>query len=362
MVRVLSGLLQNKIKPNNNYEPTVTVIIAAYNEEAHIGETVENKLFLKYPKDKLDIIIVSDESTDLTDDIAQKYVDKYPQQVKLYRQSPRNGKTSALNDAVPKARGDIIVFSDANSIYDSNALEIMVKNFGDPCVGYVSGKMIYINKDGTLIGDGCSSYMRYENFLRKHETNIGSIVGVDGGIDAVRKNLYRQMRADQIPDFILPLNVVEQDYRVIYEPGAILKEESLDKSSDEYRMRVRVSLRSMWAIWDKKILLNPMKYGIFSWQFFSHKLLRYTAFIPLVVAFITGLILISENLFYQVSMYGQILFYVIALVGYFLKGWTKIPAWVALPYYFCLLNIAATHAFYKFLMRKKQIIWNPRVG
>ena len=138
--------------------------------------------------------------------------------VHLIRQEPRAGKTLALNLAVGRAKGEIIVFSDANSSYSPDALRCLVENFNDPEVGYVTGKMIYTNPDGSPVGDGCTAYMKYENFLRTLETRIGSMVGVDGGIDAVRKSLYRPMNPDQLPDFVLPLRVVEQGFRVVYEP------------------------------------------------------------------------------------------------------------------------------------------------
>ena len=168
----------------------------------------------------------------------------------LLRQEPRAGKTSALNMAVPNATGEILVFSDANSLYASNALRKLVQNFCDKEVGYVTGKMIYTNSEDSTTGDGCTAYMKYENFLRRVETKAGSIVGVDGGIDAVRKEFYKSMNPDQLPDFVLPLKVIDQGYRVVYEPEAILKEPSLKAPKDEYKMRVRVSLRALWALWD----------------------------------------------------------------------------------------------------------------
>ena len=157
--------------------------------------------------------------------------------------------------AVPLASGEIIVFSDANSLYAPDALRRLLANFADEEVGYVTGRMIYANPDGAPIGEGCSAYMKYENALRLIETRLGSIVGVDGGIDAVRKVLYRPMNAEQLPDFVLPLKVVEQGYRVVYEPEALLWESSLNEAADEYRMRVRVSLRAFWALFYSTVTL-----------------------------------------------------------------------------------------------------------
>jgi cellulose synthase/poly-beta-1,6-N-acetylglucosamine synthase-like glycosyltransferase len=158
----LIGLVLRKKVRKGPYESSVTILIAAYNEEQDIEKTVENKLDLDYPKDKLEIIVISDGSTDKTDEIVRRYQD---QKVRLIRQEPRAGKTSALNLAVPQAKGDIIAFSDANSIWANDALAKLVGNFADPTVGYVTGKMIYTKADGTKIGDGCTSYMKYENLL-----------------------------------------------------------------------------------------------------------------------------------------------------------------------------------------------------
>ncbi len=163
-----------------------------------------------------------------------------------------------------------------------------MRNFADPEVGYVTGRMVYVDRQGTIIGDGCSAFMRYENRLRRYETALGSVVGVDGGIDAVRKSLYRFMRADQLPDFVLPLMVVEQGYRVVYEPEAVLQEPSLQNPADEYRMRVRVSLRALWALKDMRQLLTLRLNPLFAWQLWSHKVLRYLSFLFLIGAYLAN--------------------------------------------------------------------------
>jgi len=342
------------------FEPSVSVLISAYNEESSIGNTIENKLQINYPKGKLEIIVISDGSTDRTDDIVKKYSEG---SVRLFRQEPRAGKTSALNMGIAHARGEILVFSDANSMYEKDALLYLVENFIDPTVGYVTGKMIYSNPDGTVTGDGCSAYMKYENFLRHHETRLGSVVGVDGGIDAVRKSIYRPMLADQLPDFILPLMVIEQGYRVVYEPRALLKEDALKSLAEEYKMRVRVSLRALWALYDMRHLLNPLKYGLFSWQIFSHKILRYMVFALLISVYISNAFLWNKSISYKSLFLAQNMFYLIAYVGMFQKKgngvWAKVTF---VPYYFTLLNLAAGLAFWKFLKREKQVVWTPRVG
>src|SRR5690606_35943962 len=291
-----------------NEPPKVTVIIPAYNEAAVIQKTITNKLQQDYPAEKLEVLVVSDESEDDTDALVQQIATQDPR-VHLIRQVPRQGKTSGLNLAIPQATGEIIIFSDANSHYQPDAISKLVECFTDPEVGYVTGKMVYVNEEGNVIGDGCSAYMKYENHLRSLESQVSSVVGVDGGIDAIRKELYQPMNANQLPDFVLPLKVVTQGKRVVYCEKALLNEEALNTSQSEFKMRVRVSLRAYWAMKDMKHLLNPSRYGVFAVQLISHKLLRYLAFIPLILAFVSNGTITGYSSFYTLTFLLQIVFY-----------------------------------------------------
>lgn len=340
--------------------PTVSIIISAYNEAHVIKKNIENKLKLSYPNNKLEIIVVSDASNDGTDEIVREFT---KHGVVLIQQTQRQGKTAALNKAVPIAKGEIICFADANSIWDENALIKIIRNFGDSKVGYVTGKMVYVNSAGNIIGDGCNTYMRYENKLRELETRVGSIVGVDGGIDAVRRTLYEPMDPDLLPDFILPLKVIEKGYEVIYEPEAILKEKSLDNTKDEFKMRVRVILRSLHALWYMKHLLNPLKFKIFAWQLFSHKVLRYFVWAFMLLAFIMNLFLFNYGWIYALMMYLQIIFYILVILGVISeKRDFRIKKVTYVPYYFFLVNLASAIAFLKFLKGENTVIWQPRKG
>lgn len=354
----LGTLLQRSVR-KEAIEPSVTILIAAYNEEEVIAATLENKLTLDYPHDKLEIIVISDGSTDGTDTIVSRFADR---NVRLLRQEPRAGKTSALNMATPLANGEVIVFSDANSLYAPDALRRLVANFADSEVGYVTGKMIYADPDGTPIGEGCSAYMKYENFLRSIETRLGSIVGVDGGIDAIRTALYRPMNADQLPDFVQPLKVVEQGYRVVYEPEAILWESSLKEANDEYRMRVRVSLRAFWALFDMRQLLRPVKNPLFAWQIWSHKVLRYLSFLFLIAAYVTNGMLWSKGMPFKATFVLQNIAFLTALTMPWLERFGVRGRVPTFGRYFFLINMAAAHAFGKFLLGKKQVVWTPRKG
>lgn len=353
------ALFNNKGVQKSDIEPYITIIVAAYNEADCIADNIENKRAMDYPIERVEIIVVSDGSEDGTDDIVRKFSDSG---VKLIRQEPRAGKTSALNLAVSIAKGEIIVFSDANSLYDRNAIKKLVRNFHDPSVGYVTGKMIYINPDGTTIGDGCSAYMKYENLLRKMETKIGSIVGVDGGVDAIRKELYQPMNPDQLPDFVLPLKVIDQGYRVVYESEAILCEPALNSSEDEYRMRVRVALRALWALRDMRHLLTGSASHLFSFQLWSHKVLRYLCFVFLAGAYISNVVLLPCGLFYIILFVLQTSAYTGAAISPLLdKKGCNIKLFY-LAYYFALINLASAHAFIKFIMGQKMVTWTPRKG
>lgn len=343
-------------------EPSVTVLIAAFNEEREIERTATNKLSQDYPAERLDIIVVSDGSTDRTDAIVKDLARQTGGRLRFLRQEPRQGKTQALNMAVAEASGEILVFADANSIYAPNAIRRLMQNFADPSVGYVTGQMVYTNPGGSGIGEGSGAYMRYENLLRTLETRLGSVVGVDGGIDAVRRELYVPMRADQLPDFVLPLNVVEAGRRVVYEPEARLHEAALAGATDEFKMRVRVSLRAFWALFDKRNLLNPLRYPLFAWQLFSHKALRYGAFIPLAGLLLFSVLVAGEHLFYLVFLVLQFLAYGLAAAGHVLSRSTKVAPKLLAPYYFVLLNLACAAAFWKFLNGQKMVTWRPRGG
>jgi cellulose synthase/poly-beta-1,6-N-acetylglucosamine synthase-like glycosyltransferase len=361
LVVVLGWLMKRAVRRDEAFAPAVTVITAAYNEQAHIEATVRNKLAQDYPADRLEIIVVSDCSSDRTDEIVGQ-IAREDSRVRLLRNEGRSGKTIGLNLAMPHARGEIVVFADANSLYRPDAIRMLVRNFADRAVGYVTGRMLYVNADGSLVGDGCSAYMKYENALRAAETRLGSIVGVDGGVDAIRRNLYRPMRADQLPDFVAPLSVAEQGYRVVYEPAAVLTEETLSEQAQEYRMRVRVALRAFWALWDKRTLLNPLRYGLFAWQLWSHKLLRYLSFLPLAGAMVLSWLLLPQGGPYAIGIAIQFVFALLCLAAATAVPGVGQSSAARFSYYFFLLNWTSAVAFLRFTRGQKQVLWQPRVG
>lgn len=359
VVFLLAPILGRPVR-KADIEPRVTVVIAAFNEEREIGETVANKLAQDYRR--LDVIVVSDGSTDRTDEIVRGLAGRSDGRLRLLRQEPRQGKTQALNMALRETTADIVMFADANSNYAPGAVRALMRNFADPSVGYVSGRMIYINPTATNIGDGSGTYMSYENALRAMETRLGSIVGVDGGIDAIRRELYTPMRPDQLPDFVLPLGVVERGRRVVYEPDAVVHESSLADARNEFKMRVRVSLRALWGLYDKRRLLNPLRYPLFAWQLISHKALRYAAFLPLAGLLMFNALVLSRHPFYAGFLTLQLAAYALAALGHFLAPLPAGASKMLVPYYFVILNGACVIAFWKFLSGQKMVLWKPRQG
>jgi cellulose synthase/poly-beta-1,6-N-acetylglucosamine synthase-like glycosyltransferase len=359
---MLLSLVHRRDVRKGSTVPDLTIVIAAFNEEAVIERTILNKLSQDYPTNKLSVVVVSDASTDRTDEIVQRLAEANGGRVRLLRQEPRQGKTQALNLAVSSISTAIVVFSDANSMYSPNAISTLVRSFADQDVGYVTGNMVYTNPAGTSVGEGSGQYMSYENLLRRLEMRVGSIVGVDGGIDAIRRDLFVPMRPDQLPDFVLPLKVVAQGKRVVYEPDARVYESTLSDAQGEFRMRVRVALRALWALFDERAMLNPFRHGFFSWQLLWHKMFRYAAFVPLIGLAISNAILISESDFYAVFMALQATVYGLSGLGHIFSASRASPSYLLLPYYFVLLNIACVVAFWKFANGQRVIVWTPRGG
>jgi cellulose synthase/poly-beta-1,6-N-acetylglucosamine synthase-like glycosyltransferase len=355
------GFVTRRVIKKAEIVPSITLVTSAYNEAPYIEATIRNKFEQHYPREKIEYIVVSDASDDGTDEIVQKLREKYDS-LTFIRQDTRLGKTAALNKAVSEANGEIVLFSDANSLYKEDAIQKLVRNFADPSVGYVTGKMVYISASDSAVSEGCSSYMKYENKLRLWETEFGSIVGVDGGIDAVRKELYEEMDPEDLPDFVLPLQVIEKGYRVVYEPDALLREDALKSRKSEFDMRVRVALRTYHGLLKKINLLNFFKFGGFSLSLFSHKVLRYNAGFFQILILCLNIVLSVHDAFYAVLLGIQGILYLLAFLGLVSEKRGASRSILYFPYYFCLVNSASVVALVKFLSGSRQSTWSPRQG
>lgn len=356
IIYILGKLNRRTINLDDQFQPNVSLIIAAYNEEHVIEEKIKNSLEIDYPKDKIEIIIFSDGSTDRTDEIVKKFG---KDGIILLKLNERKGKTAGQNFAVSRARGEIIVFSDANALYQHDAIKKVVRNFADSSIGCVCGELVYFKDNRSAIGDAEDAYWNYEKFIKRHENNAASILGANGSIYAVRKNFYAPLPADIISDFIEPLKIIEQGYRVIYEPKAFSFEQSTTNFRQEYSRKKRIINRSFYSLLSNKIFLNPVKHPLLSFQLVSHKILRWLIPIYLPIIFLVNLFLL-DSVFFQVSLGLQIFFYVAAGFGYILErnNWHNVFFYA--PFYYCLVNIASLHAILLFFAKQKKVItWEP---
>jgi cellulose synthase/poly-beta-1,6-N-acetylglucosamine synthase-like glycosyltransferase len=276
----LAGPLTRKRRQVDDAEPMVSLIIAAYNEEACIARKLDNALALEYPREQLEIVVASDGSTDRTNEIVQSFSDRGV----VLRGFPRVGKTGVQNQAVRTAKGDVLVFSDANGFYRPDAVRKLVRNFADPAVACVSGQLVY-TADPQTAGDCERSYWHYEKFLKRCESDLSSLVGANGSIYAVRRADYVEIGNDLISDLVQPLALVQRGRRVVYEPEAVSVEQASAAYAVEFRRKVRILTRSIKALVHMRALLNPFRYGIFSFQLLMHKVLRYLVPCFLVMAF-----------------------------------------------------------------------------
>lgn len=334
-------------------EPYVTLIVSAFNEQAVIAEKIENCLLLDYPKEKLQVVIVSDASEDRTDEIVSGFA---AQGVELLRMPERGGKTVGLNAAVARARGDIIVFSDANSMYRPDALRALVRNFADPDVGAAVGESGYV-EPGLESERTEGLYWRYETAIKRLESAIGSVVGGDGAIYATLKSLYIPMEADALSDFVNPLQVVRSGRRCIYESDARSYERAAGTFEKEFRRKVRIINRGWRALFRMRGLLNPFRYGMFSFALISHKLLRWLVPFYLLGILLLNFLLWDAGVIYQVALGFQVSFYLLAFCGHVLRNEPQMSSWFSIPYYFCLMNAASAMGIVDAFRGKTYTTW-----
>ncbi|HEX5733590.1 MAG TPA: glycosyltransferase family 2 protein [Blastocatellia bacterium] len=336
--------------------PNVSVIIAAYNEERDIARKIENTLALDYPKEKLEIIVASDCSTDGTDAIVRGFADRG---VILHRRPERIGKSVAQNQAMRFSKGSVLVFSDATTMYERDTLRKIVRSFADPEVGCVAGRLVYVSGADAAVGKGCRSYWGYEVFLKECESRLGSLIGVSGCLYAVRRSSYARIALDMSSDFVIATEIHLLGMRTVYDPEAISTENTNKRGKDEFRMRVRVIEQTMSALGRYREVLNPLRHGIYAVQMVSHKVMRYSAPLFMCALFVSNLVLINESEFYLLTFLAQSLFYLAAFAGWMCSRAGLKIGMLALPYYFALANFASVVAFAKFMRGEAHVTWEP---
>ena len=334
-----------------NPEPSmVTILVCAHNEEKVIRERIDNLLSLDYPKEKTEIVIASDGSCDDTDNIVKEYKDAG---VRLLSFSDRAGKVNTINRSLSDLNGDIIVLTDANTIFERDAVSRLIEKFKYKDIGCVVGELHFRDEGiGRLEG----IYWRFEQFLKKTEGARGSLLGANGGIYAFRKELFINLPNDTIvEDFVLPMKILEKGHKVYYEPLAIAYEDAAQKLVQEFERRVRIGAGDYQALVYTWKILNPLR-GFTAFAYFSHKVVRW--FVPffIISLFFTNLFLVN-HFFYRMVFMSQIIFYITAGLGNVLHRIDFKCKYIELPYYFVSMNTALLIGFFRFCLGRQSVKW-----
>lgn len=348
---ILSAFIKRSFAKEGT-EPSVTLIIPAHNEESVIGEKIKNALSLDYAKDKMEILLILDGCTDKTKAIAEEFAGD---RIKIIEQKPRKGKMAALNLVVPQARGEIVVFTDADVILDAQAIKYLAENFKDKKIGCVGGELIYVSSGKSLVEAGENLYFKYDKFLRNKESKMGTLFVVSGSIYAMRKSLCVPIREDLADDFINPISVASKGFGVVYDPRAKAFGKVAKTIKDEFGQKTRMVTQGFKASTQIFKFISNKNY-IYFFEFIFHKFLRWIAPLFLVGIFISNLLLWSSRN-YKIVFCAQLIFYTFAAVGYFLQKKRINIKMFCIPFYFTLINVASLIGLIRFLRGEETKTW-----
>ena len=343
-----------------DYLPEVTLLIPAYNEKDYVDQKIRNSMALDYPADKLKICWVTDGSDDGTQELARQY-----EGVTVYHSPERKGKINAMNRVMPFVESPIVIFSDANTLLGEHSIRKIAERFADPRVGCVSGEKRIINKEkDTAAGAGEGLYWKYESTLKKWDAELHSVVGAAGELFAIRTQLFTEVEADTIlDDFIISLRVAQKGYTIQYDPEAFAIETASANVQEELKRKIRISAGGIQSVVRLSSLLNIFKYGMLSFQYISHRVLRWTVtplclilMIPVLSRIALDEGLLSYSL-YTVLFWGQLLFYLAALIGLVLENRSLRVKLLFVPYYFLMMNYSVVVGFTRYLGATQSVNW-----
>ena len=354
---LISFIIKAPIK-KTNIAPSVALIISAYNEEKILPKRIKNALELDYPDNLLEIAVISDGSTDKTNAIIQDFAKQSDNIVPCIAPTNR-GKTACLNEFVPKLHGDIILFSDANSFYDKTLIHRIVRPFADSEIGFVTGSTKYFTSAGENTIDATSLYSKLERLTKSLESKVGSCVGADGAVFAIRKSLFSPLQPDEINDLVIPIHIVSKGYRGILEASVFCTEKAAGRT-EEFQRQIRITNRTLRAIFNHKHLLNPFQYPFFSFKLFSHKLMKFLTPLWVLFLLITNVLLaFGSGTFYKITFVLQGLFYACALIELLQKREEREARLINACHVFLLVNVAYLMGWFKYLMGETYTSWKP---
>ncbi|WP_145083291.1 glycosyltransferase family 2 protein [Aureliella helgolandensis] len=348
-------------RQSGKYVASVSLVVSVFNEAEVIREKIENALALDYPPQLLEILVISDASDDATDEIVSQYQSP---NVRLCRQEQRLGKSAGLSEFCPTAQGDILVFTDANSMFRPDALSKLVRHFDNPSIGYTVGKQLYSDANQGASADSENVYWNIELKIKEWESRLSSVVGADGAIYALRKELFQPLAPEDINDFVLPLKVITQGLRGIFDPEAVCFEEAAPSFQGEFRRKYRIVNRSLRAVTKVPQTLNPFRVGWFAFQLWGHKVLRWLGPVFMILMLVSAILLCwHERATHQGMLYTILLG--LQLAGYALAALYLLPfcrgmRLVYIAYYFLLVNVAAAVGIGLLLSGKTIGVWKPQ--
>lgn len=349
----LLSLLRHHAHQRTEIFPSVSLIIAVHNEAAGIARKLENCLQLDYPQDKLEILVASDGSRDSTAQI----VCSFPaDRIRLVELPERRGKHHAQMIARDSSRGEILVFSDCSIHLPPDALRKIVSNFADPAVGCVSSEDRVVTAKDALQGEG--SYIGFEMWLRRLESRVGSLVGASGSFFAARRDLCKDWHPGQSSDFFIPLHTAEHGLRTVVDPESVGQYGLTRSEKAEFQRKVRTIVHGLDVLFHHLPLLNPFRYGLFSWQLASHKLARWMAPFAAVVLFVSNVFLWNDGLLYQAALLAQGALYLTGLVAIGIKGLDNLKPF-RFASFFLLGNAATLTAWLQFSLGERYVSWEP---
>jgi len=338
--------------------PAVTLIIAAYNEEDFISQKIANTLSLEYPEDRLQIIFITDGSSDATPALARGY-----DRITVLHRPERKGKVAAMHRAMQQVTTPIVIFSDANTLLNKESIYNIARHYKDPKTGGVAGeKKIMETGNGKVAGIGEGLYWKYESFLKRQDAELYTVVGAAGELFSIRTELYEPVGDNVLlDDFVISLRVCQKGYRVHYEPDAYAMETPSASLKDERKRKIRISAGAFQSMGMLAGLLNFFRYPVLSFQYISHRVLRWTLcplLLPVIFIFNLVLVLKEAGLLYELILAGQVLFYAAAMAGWLLANRNVKSKLLYVPYYFFFLNFSLYQGFVRHLKGRQSVLWD----
>jgi cellulose synthase/poly-beta-1,6-N-acetylglucosamine synthase-like glycosyltransferase len=362
LLKIKKVLFPKKILSfDSSYEPDVCLFVTAFNEKDFIKQKVENSFSLDYPKEKIQYLWITDGSNDGTPDLLKKY-----DLLEVHHLPERRGKMHAMNRGVKFVKTPIIIFSDTNTILGKQSVREIVARFSNQKTGCVAGEKRIVEKDAdAAAGAGEGLYWKMESWIKKMDAELNSAVGAVGELFAIRTELFEDVETDTLlDDFMISLRIVQKGYNIAYTSNAYAEETASLNVGEEFKRKIRIAAGGIQSIFRLKSLLNPFRYGLYSWQYFSHKVLRWTlAPVSLFLILPVNLLIVLQQngwfefQFYPVMLYIQLLCYLMAALGWYLENKKLHFKLLFVPYYFLFINYTSIRGIFRYFKGKQSVVW-----